>query len=49
MNLFILSLNVNFINTIISALNELPHKISRPIIDEIVNQSQKQLDQNIQN
>lgn len=37
-----LSLNVDSVNTILTALNELPHKVARGIIDDIMKQAQAQ-------
>ena len=40
-----LTLDLNSVNNIIAALDELPHKYSRPIIDNITQQAQTQLQQ----
>jgi hypothetical protein len=49
----IITLNVNFLqlNTIMSGLDELPHKISRPVFDFISNQAKPQIQiaQNFEN
>jgi hypothetical protein len=39
---FNFTFNVNQINTIIAGLDELPHKFSRGMIDDIQNQIQRQ-------
>jgi pyruvate/oxaloacetate carboxyltransferase len=43
-----LTLDLNSVNNIIAALDEIPHKYSRPIIDNITQQAQIQLrEQNV--
>jgi hypothetical protein len=39
----ILTLSVTEVNTILGALDEIPHKISRKVIDKIIQQAQAQL------
>ena len=41
-----LVLSVSHINTILGALNEIPHKFSRAVIDEIHKQAQSQIPNN---
>lgn len=43
-----LQLSTSWVNTILVALEELPHKISRPIIDSLVTQGHQQLQQSIE-
>ena len=38
-----LTVDAHTFNTIISGLDELPHKISRPVIDELIKQAEPQL------
>ena len=40
-----LTLSVTEVNTILGALDEIPHKISRKVIDKIIQQAQAQLKQ----
>jgi hypothetical protein len=40
-----ITLVVSEVNTILSALDEIPHKISRKVIDKIIQQAQAQLKQ----
>jgi hypothetical protein len=40
-----LSVDVQTFNTIIAALDELPHKVSRRVIDELARQAQPQVQQ----
>lgn len=42
-----LNVNINMFNTLIAGLEELPHKFSRAVIDEISKQAQQQLQQNV--
>ena len=37
-----LQLGISFVNTILAALDELPHKHSRRVLDEVVRQAQAQ-------
>jgi len=41
-----LTLKLSQVNVVIAGLDELPHKYSRPIIDLIGQQTQKQMQQN---
>jgi len=41
-----LSVDVQTFNTIIAALDEIPHKLSRRVIDELARQAQPQVQQN---
>jgi hypothetical protein len=38
-----LTVDAQTFNTIIAGLDELPHRISRPVIDELVKQAQPQI------
>jgi len=40
-----ITLVVSEVNTILGALDEIPHKISRKVIDKIIQQAQAQLKQ----
>ena len=40
-----LTLKVTEVNTILAALDEMPHKISRRVIDLVIQQAQAQLQQ----
>jgi hypothetical protein len=41
----ILTLTVSETNTILGALDEMPHKLSRKVIDKVIEQAQAQLKQ----
>lgn len=38
-----LELNVNSVNTILAALSELPHRVADPIMRNVIEQAQKQV------
>lgn len=40
---FTLELDVNSVNTILAALGELPHRVADPILRNVVEQAQKQV------
>jgi hypothetical protein len=41
----VLTLTVTEVNTILGALDEIPHKLSRKVIDKVIQQAQAQLKQ----
>jgi hypothetical protein len=42
------TVDIQTFNTIIMGLDELPHKVSRPVIDELVQQAKSQIKSNEQ-